>query len=152
MRLGILGTRGKTKVSVRRHLKHSGILIDERVLLDIGEKEYLDYRPKWIFITHLHSDHMALNAGDIPQSLPVYAPEASRLLPSIHIVSKPVAVGSFTITPVPTVHSQRVKSVGYIVQKGAERIFYSSDMISIERKYHRLLRNLDLVITEGSFM
>jgi ribonuclease BN (tRNA processing enzyme) len=82
----------------------------------------------------------------------VYAPEASRRIPNIQTISKPVVVGSYRVTPVPTVHSQRVKSVGYIVEKGKERVFYSSDMISIDAKYHRLLRNLDLVITEGSFI
>jgi hypothetical protein len=63
-----------------------------------------------------------------------------------------VVAGSYTVTPVPTVHSQHVRSAGYVVQKGKQKIFYSSDMIRIESKYHALLRGLDLVITEGSFI
>ena len=39
-----------------------------------------------------------------------------------------------------------------IVPDNLQRIFYSSDMVRIERRYHRLLENLDLVITEGSFI
>ena len=74
MRLRILGTRGNIEVSVPRHLQHSGILIDTGLLLDIGEREYLNYRPQWIFVTHLHSDHMALQPGDIPKGV-LYVPE-----------------------------------------------------------------------------
>ena len=152
MRLRILGTRGNIEVSAPGHVKHSGILIDDHLLLDVGEKEYLKYRPRWIFITHLHSDHMALEAGDIPKRVSIYAPESSRSIPTAQIVSSsPVIVGPYTVTPVPTIHSQRVKSVGYVVQTGA-KVFYSSDMVRIEPKYHRLLRDLDLVITEGSFI
>jgi ribonuclease BN (tRNA processing enzyme) len=148
----ILGTRGNVEKFAPKYFKHSGILIDDRLLLDVGEKQFLKYRPRWIFITHLHPDHAALNAGDIPKDIPVYAPEISRILPGAQMVSEAVVVGSYTVTPIPTVHSQRVKSVGYVVQKGKQKIFYSSDLIRIESKYHRLLRGLDLVITDGSFM
>jgi ribonuclease BN (tRNA processing enzyme) len=128
------------------------VLIDDRLLLDAGEKEYLKYRPRWIFITHLHSDHMALGADDIPKGVSIYAPEIPRSIPMAQITSKAVVVGRYTVTPVPTVHSHRVRSVGYVVQTGADKVFYSSDMVRIEPKYHRLLRHLDLVITEGSFI
>jgi ribonuclease BN (tRNA processing enzyme) len=153
VRLRILGTRGNIQISAPGHVKHSGILIDNRLLLDVGEKEYLNYRPRWIFITHLHSDHMAVEAGANLKRVLIYAPESSRLIPKAEIVSsKAVVVGPYEVTPIPTVHSQRVKSVGYVVRSGTEKIFYSSDMIRIESDYHRLLQNLDLVITEGSFI
>ena len=164
MRLRILGTRGNIEASAPGHVHHSGVLIDDRLLLDAGEKEYLKYRPRWIFITHLHSDHMALEADDIPtrsarpigrsrkQRMSIYAPEIPRSIPMVQITSKAVVVGRYTVTPVPTVHSHRVRSVGYVVQTGADKVFYSSDMVRIEPKYHRLLRHLDLVITEGSFI
>jgi ribonuclease BN (tRNA processing enzyme) len=119
----------------------------------LGEREFLNYRPRWIFITHLHPDHAALiKPEDIPINIPVYAPEISPILAGVQMVSKPVAVGLYTVTPIPTVHSRHVKSVGYIIRKGKQKIFYSSDMIRIESKYHRLLRGLDLVITDGSFI
>src|SRR5205823_6358407 len=73
-------------------------------------------------------------------------------LPSTQVISKPIKVGLYTVTPIPMFHSQRVKSVGFLVQKGTEKIFYSSDMIRIESKYHSALRELDLVVTEGSFI
>ena len=152
MRVRILGTRGNIEAFAPRHIKHSGILIDGCLLLDVGEKEFLNYRPRWIFITHLHPDHAVVRAEDIPRKTRVYVPEISRILPGAQIVSKPVVVGLYTVTPIPTVHSQHVKSVGYIVQKGKQKIFYSSDMIRIQSKYHRLLRGLNLVITDGSFI
>jgi len=60
MRITILGSRGNIEAKARRHSKHSGILIDRFLLLDVGEKAYLKVRPKYIFITHLHSDHAAI--------------------------------------------------------------------------------------------
>jgi glyoxylase-like metal-dependent hydrolase (beta-lactamase superfamily II) len=136
VRVKILGTRGNIEVSAPGRIKHSGILVDDRLLLDAGEKEYLKYRPRWIFITHLHSDHMALDAGEIPTDVPIYVPETSRSVPKAQIVSsESVAVGPYTVTPVPTVHSHRVKSVGYVVQSGNERFFYSSDMVRIGSKH-----------------
>jgi ribonuclease BN (tRNA processing enzyme) len=153
MRLRILGTRGNIEAWAPGHVKHSGILVDDRLLLDAGEKEYLSYGPRWIFITHLHSDHMALEAGDMAKHVPIYVPEACRRLPSAQMVSsRPVVAGPYTITPVPTIHSHRVKSVGYVVEGRAQRVFYSSDMIRIESRYHGRLRDLDLVVTEGSFI
>ncbi|MBI4471907.1 MAG: hypothetical protein HY646_04505 [Acidobacteria bacterium] len=87
MHLRILGTRGNIDVSSRGHVKHSGILIDGGLLLDCGEKEYLKYRPRWIFITHLHSDHAAIEGADIPKDTLIFAPEPSRLLPTIRVAS-----------------------------------------------------------------
>jgi ribonuclease BN (tRNA processing enzyme) len=152
VRLRILGTRGNIQKSAPRYFKHSGILIDDCLLLDVGEKEFLKCRPQWIFITHLHPDHAALKAGDIPKNIPVYVPEISRILPGAQKVSETVVVGAYTVTPIPTVHSQHVKSVGYIVQKGKQKLFFSSDLIRIESKYHWLLRGMNLIITDGSFI
>jgi hypothetical protein len=107
VQLRILGTRGNIDVSAPGYVKHYGILVDDRLLLDAGEKEYLDYRPRWIFITHEHSDHMALKSADIPKRVSIYAPETSHSIPTARIVSsKPVIAGRYTVTPVPTVHSQ----------------------------------------------
>ncbi len=59
MRLKILGTQGNIPLSAPRYSRHSGILVDTRILLDLGEPAYLRYRPRRIFITHLHPDHAA---------------------------------------------------------------------------------------------
>ena len=126
--------------------------MDGPILLDIGEKEYLGRRPKCIFITHLHSDHAAIEADDVPKGTVIYAPESSPRLPMIRIISEAVRMGAYTITPIPTVHSQRVKSVGYLVEKNGERFLYTSDLVKIKPRFHHLLNGLDLVITEGSFI
>ena len=57
MNLKILGTKGEIDKSLPRHSKKSGVLIGDELLIDIGEKQYLKYCPKWILITHLHPDH-----------------------------------------------------------------------------------------------
>jgi glyoxylase-like metal-dependent hydrolase (beta-lactamase superfamily II) len=57
MRISILGTRHNVTASVPKYTRHSGILVDGRLLLDLGDATYLKYRPRYIFITHLHSDH-----------------------------------------------------------------------------------------------
>jgi ribonuclease BN (tRNA processing enzyme) len=126
--------------------------VDGLILLDVGEKEYLKLHPKYVFITHLHPDHAAIEARDLRSGTELYAPESSRKLPMIRVICDPVRVGAYTITPIPTVHSQRVKSAGYLVERGAERFLYTSDLVKIEPRFHRLLRRLDLVITEGSFI
>jgi hypothetical protein len=54
MKIKVLGTRGEIKASLPEHANHSGVLIDDVILLDIGEKQFLNCHPKYIFITHLH--------------------------------------------------------------------------------------------------
>jgi hypothetical protein len=41
MRLKILGTRGNILPSAPRYARHSGILVDSRILLDLGEATFL---------------------------------------------------------------------------------------------------------------
>lgn len=148
----ILGTRGNINPSAPSYGRHSGILIDRRVLLDFGETAYLDYRPRHIFITHLHDDHAAFMRASVTPNADMYVPEPTTKLPNARVISKPLQVGSYRIVPVPTVHSHRLRSVGYVVQHGGRSFFYSSDMISIDRRYHRRFRGVDMVITEGSFI
>jgi hypothetical protein len=42
--------------------------------------------------------------------------------------------------------------VVHLVEQGGQRIFYSSALVKVHPRYHRLLHNFDLVITEGSFI
>ena len=51
-----------------------------------------------------------------------------------------------------THHSKRVKSTAYLVENGSNRVLYTGDLIWIDAKYHGLLQNIDLVITEGSYL
>lgn len=160
MNLKILGTRGEVKESAPRHSKHSGVLIDGQILLDLGEKEYLDYRPKAIFITHLHPDHAffilgkatgTAPIGPAPIDVPIYAPEGHKNA-KIEIPTGPVSLGSYKIAPFPTVHSKKFLSQGYVVEKDDRKLVYTGDMIRIDKEHHHLLENADLVITDGSHL
>ena len=152
MRVHVLGTRGEIPRAAPRYVGHSGILVDGRILLDLGEASYLRYRPEQIFISHLHPDHAAFVVRPLAFDGHVYVPEATRAFPMATMMSGPVEIGAYRIVPVPTEHSHRVRSIGFVVEKGGRRLFYSSDLIAIHRRYHGRLGLLDLVITDGSFM
>lgn len=160
MNLKILGTRGEVKESAPHHSKHSGVLIDGQILLDLGEKEYLDYRPKAIFITHLHPDHAFFILGKAtgiapigpePVDVPIYAPEDHKNA-KIEIPTGPISLGSYRITAFPTIHSKKFLSQGYVVEKDNQKLIYTGDMISIDKEHRHLLENADLVITDGSHL
>ncbi len=150
MQIHFLGTRGNIEPSAPYHSKHSGILIGGKVLFDIGEKEFMDYNPEAVCITHLHPDHAYFvknNKEDFPE-VPVYAPENDNRITGL---SKRIEISGLTITPVPTFHSKHVKSQAYIIEKGKKKILYTGDMIWIKKTYHHKLKHLDLVITDGSY-
>ncbi len=151
MKITILGTRGEIKESAPYHSKKSGILLNDELLLDCGDKRFLDYHPKNILITHLHPDHaFFVRAGHYQMiSIPLYAPEKYEDLP-ITVTKKPFTLGPYKITPIPTIHSVKVKSNAYLIEYKKKKILYTGDMIWIEKKYHRLLSDLDLVITDAS--
>lgn len=152
MRIEILGTRGNIPVRAPHYARHAGVLVDGRILLDLGEPSYLRRDPRLIFISHLHPDHASfLTTRAIPNA-PLYLPERSRVAPTAKSSARPVRIGAHRVVPVPTEHAANVRSLGYIVERGKRRVFYSSDMISIQRRYHARLGLLDLVITDGSFM
>lgn len=141
MRIKILGSRGNIKPQAPRYAKHSGVLVDRRLLFDVGEKEFLKFKPKAIFVTHLHPDHAFFAGKYFSPGCQVYAPLRGR-----------IKIPPYLITAVPTIHSIRVESAGYLIQKRKQKIFYSGDFVSIKASHCKLLNNLDLVITEASFM
>lgn len=154
MKLQLLGTRGEIIPSSPPHERHSGVLVDKELLLDLGEQEYLRYKPKFIFITHLHPDH-AYFARDKSLQLDnanIYLPEKCSQLPNAKVLTRSIQLGEYKVTPIPTRHSLKVKSQAYLIQKNQERILYTGDLISIDQRYHHLIRNLDAVITEASFI
>ena len=57
MKITILGTRGEIEPTAPYHARHSGLLVDDTLMFDLGEQEFLAYKPSYIFITHLHPDH-----------------------------------------------------------------------------------------------
>lgn len=152
MKVHILGTRGEIEESVPYHSKKSGILIDGKLLLDCGDECFLDYDPEAIIITHLHPDHAYfVRHNQIPQcDSPIYAPE--KYDDVVTVVAKQFKVDSYTITPIPTVHSIKVKSQAYLIEHAGKRLLYTGDMIWIEKKYHHLLGHIDAVITEASYL
>ncbi len=151
MRVEILGTRGHIKPSAPGHAKHAGTLLDNLILLDLGEREYLDLHPECIFITHLHADHAFFVEEVASIDAQVYAPEISTKLPDMVKIRGPVEVDGYRITPIPTIHSQAVRSVAFLVEKDLQRILYTGDLVTIGRKYREMIQDLDLVITDGSF-
>jgi len=152
MKIKILGTRGEIEPSTAYHSKHSGVLVDQKIMLDLGEPEFLKYNPKYIFITHLHPDH-AFFVTDQEAKIkpPVYAPEKYKNKIQVKMLSKSGKFNGYQIRPIPTIHSKKVKSQAYLIEKGHQRLLYTGDMIWIKKEYHNLLKNLDLVITEASF-
>ncbi len=153
MKITVLGTRGEIEESAPYHSKKSGILIDDILLLDCGDKRFLKYNPHYILITHLHPDHAYfVRHNEEPDfGIPVYAPEKFLSVP-ITISSKPFTIDGYKVTPIPTIHSIKVKSNAYLVEHNGSAILYTGDMIWIEKKYQQLLPALDLVITEASFL
>lgn len=147
-----LATKGNIKEHRPYYAKHSGVLIDSSILLDFGEKEFLKNKPTAIFITHFHSDHACFVEEKIgPIECPVYAPCPFEKMPEVRVLKKPTQVNGFKILPISTVHSHKVLSQGYLVEGKGKRIFYSGDIVEIEKKHLNKLKKLDAVITEASF-
>jgi len=154
MKVKILGTRGQVETSKPWHSRHSGLMVDEKLLFDVGEEEFLNYNPKAVFFTHFHPDHAYFieDGKTVSLSVPVFGPEATELLGDVNTLSDKTEIGDYTITPIPTIHSLKMKSQGYVIEKEETRVFYSADMIWIVKDYHSQLQNLSAVITEASFI
>ncbi|MBD3360119.1 MAG: hypothetical protein GF365_05450 [Candidatus Buchananbacteria bacterium] len=154
MKIKILGTRGEIKASAPYHSHHSGVLLDNNILFDLGEYEFLQHNPQVIFFTHLHPDHAYFirSKYDEPQTkAKLYAPEKYDNELPVKVFQKTKNINSYKITPIPTHHSKKVKSQAYLIEKNKQKILYTGDLIWINKKYHTKLKNLNLVITEASF-
>jgi ribonuclease BN (tRNA processing enzyme) len=164
VKITILGCRGEVEEQTTAHQKHSGVLIEDPLLFDIGEPEFLDLVEKElpkhpeIYITHLHPDHFyPTRTHDWSRTqkiqLPIYMPEIPEKLKGIATKvskGKPITYVRTKVTPIPTTHSKKFKSTGYLVEKDGVKILYTGDMIWINKKWHNLIQNCDLVITDGS--
>jgi len=160
MKIRMLGTKGEIEEFSPIHKKQSGILIDN-MLFDVGEPVYLEYNPKIVFITHLHPDHaFFVKEKKIPEEhhgkFYIVAPEKVEGLQwedwKVIKFGEDSDFCDYTITPFPTLHSKKVKSLAYLVEGKGLRVLYTGDMIWLKKKYHDQLKNLDLVITDGSFL
>jgi len=143
MNIKILGTKGEIEASSPYHSHQSGVLIDKKLLLDLGEREFLSYKPKWIFITHLHPDHAFFirEKQTVSTKAKIYAPEKYKNI-NINLVKpeKRIKENEYQITPIPTIHSKKVNSCCYLIQKGTKKVIYTGDMIWIKKKYHHYLK------------
>lgn len=157
MQILVLGTRGEIPESLPYHSKQSGVLVNQELLIDFGEKEFLKYQPKWILITHFHPDHayfVRRGKEEIPpENVPIYAPEIFEALQHrVQIIDAPTMIGPYAITPIPTHHSKHVKSQAYLIEKDKKALLYTGDLVWIDKKYHPLIGHVDLIITEASFL
>lgn len=154
MLIEILGTRGEIERSAPWHSRQSGVLIDGSLLLDLGEREYLERGPDAVLITHLHPDHAFFVREDveIDADMPLYAPEEYSGQVEIKKLPEVMEIGSHMVRAIPTHHSLRVDSAALLLEGGSRSICYTGDMIWINKEYHKYLEGIDLVITDGSFI
>lgn len=143
MRIKVLGTRGNIKPSAPRHQLHSGVLVDNTLLFDLGETEFLKTNPKAIFLTHLHPDHAVFVEKPLALNAPLYTPDS---------FTKPRHLFGYTVIPIPTRHSRKINSQAYRIEKEKYALIYTGDLYDIEKRYHHLLKNCDCVVTEASFL
>lgn len=149
----ILGSRGNIKPTAPRHARHAGVLVGGSLLLDCGERSYLNYHPRWTLITHWHPDHaFFLNNDAVPQLPSVYAPQThSRCRARVVKAGEALLLGKWHVTAIRTVHSAKVLSLAYRVERSDTSLLYTGDLFAIRRRYHPLLHT-DLIITDGSFI
>ncbi len=154
MKIRILGTRGKIEPKAEDHVNHTGYLIDEKILVDVGEEKYMDYRPEAVVFTHFHPDHAFFvpDKQNFSPKIPLFGPEAHELIPQLKVITGPFEIDGYKFTPVPVIHALRLKSLGYILQKGQKRIFITGDVAWIEKANLAEIPDLDLVITEATFI
>ena len=152
MRIEILGTRGHIEPWAPGHMLHSGVLVND-ILFDLGERIYLDREPNAIFLTHLHADHAFFTEDEFgPLPAPTYAPQRWDEHPEVQMIRSSREADGLTVTAVPTVHSVSYRSNAYLIDDGCSRIMYTGDLVSIQRRYRDRLPEMDLVITDGSFI
>lgn len=154
MKIKILGTKGEIDESAPWHTKHPGVLIDNKFLLDLGEEEYLQYHPSFVVFTHFHPDHafFVRRKNELGQQIKAFGPEKPAELGSVNVKNDPFDQDSYKFIPIPTIHSLKVRSQAYIIESEGKRLLYTGDLAWMEKKYQEDLGDLDMVITEGSFL
>lgn len=135
-------------------------------------------KPTALLLSHAHPDHTGF-VGKIPAGVPIYAtmdtskimfvgsvyargvkllPERFREAPVPQAAGscRPFQIGDLTVTAYPVDHSA-YGAVGFLVEHGGRRVFYTGDLRFHGRKAgmsRRIVRDLrgkiDLLITEGT--
>lgn len=154
MKIKVLGTRAKIEVSAENYKNHSGYLIDDKILLDVGEYQFLEENLQAILFTHFHPDHAFFVFEDaiFQPKIPHFGPEKNPLLPKMEVVFKKFKIGAYTITPFPVIHALKLKSLGYLIEKDDERVFFTGDVAWIEKAELKKLPKVDLIVTEATFI
>jgi hypothetical protein len=154
MKIKILGSRANVEPRTPYHTRFAGVLIDEILLVDAGERSFMKEKFHYLLFTHLHPDHAFFirDKEKFTPGLACYAPEQHELIPQLEIITCPTDVGPYHILPVPVIHSLKVKSLGYVIERNEKRIFISGDVAWIEKKYQEDFGRFDLVITDGSWI
>lgn len=157
MEVKILGTRGEIPESLPYHSKHTGILVDRELLIDLGEKEFLHYNPRWILLTHLHPDHAYFiyrGKEEIPPTkAPLYAPEVPKNPQNVvTLLNTQTHLGPYLVTPIPTHHGKHILSQAYVIRKENRSFLFTGDLVWIDKKYHSLIGKVDLIVCEASFI
>ncbi|MFD2516779.1 MBL fold metallo-hydrolase [Salinimicrobium flavum] len=154
MKIKILGTRGKIEPKAPHYTNHTGFLLDERILIDVGEPVYMDHKPEAIIFTHFHPDH----AYFVPEKeifspkIPLFGPEEHELVPNLKIITGKFHVNGYKFTPIPVIHALKLKSLAYLIEKDGTKLFITGDVAWIEKANLAELPRVDLVITEASFI
>lgn len=154
MNVKILGSRGKIPQSAPHYKNYSGILLDNKILIDVGEPDYMEYQPEAIVFTHFHPDHafFVFHDQQFDPGIPLYGPEEQELIPHLKVITKKFRIGEYSFRPIPVIHALHLKSLGYIIEKGEKKIFISGDVAWIEKAHFKNFPKVDLVITEASFI
>jgi Cft2 family RNA processing exonuclease len=152
MEITILGTRGEIEPFSPCHARHSGVLINGELLLDCGEKEFFDFEPSWIFVTHLHPDHAVFLKETVRTEIPIYGPEPYINCVRVQGIRTQLKIKSYTVLPAPTLHSVKVRSQGYLVRTKDQSLLYTGDLCAITTSILNRYAPLDIVITEASFL
>ncbi|MDR9457272.1 MAG: MBL fold metallo-hydrolase [Salegentibacter sp.] len=154
MEIEILGCRGKIKASAPKYKNHSGFLIDEKLLIDVGEEAFLERKPRAIIFTHFHPDHayFVFKEETFSPGIPHYGPEPHPLLPNLRIISAKTEILGYRIIPIPVIHAKNLKSFGYVVEKDGKRVFFTGDVAWIEKAHLKEIGQVDLIITEATLI
>ncbi len=154
MKIEILGCRGKIKASAPNYKNHSGFLIDDKLLIDVGEKAFLERKPKAIIFTHFHPDHafFVFKEETFSPEIPHYGPETHPLIPKLKIISAKTEILGYSISPIPVIHAKNLKSNGYLVEKDGKRVFFTGDVAWIEKAHLKEIGQVDLIVTEATLI
>lgn len=154
MKIQVLGSRGKIEPSAPKYQNHSGFLIDDRILLDVGEQKFMETEPEAIVFTHFHPDH----AYFVPEEekftpkIPLFGPQEHPLIPDLEIIQKKFTIFGYEFTPIPVIHALRLKSLGYVIEKDGKRAFFTGDVAWIEKAHLQEIGKVDVIITEATMI